>query len=277
MNIHIHGHRLSTSAAAGLCIVAINLLAALLGPVLAPYGEADVIGDVWDAPNGAAWLGLDNLGRDMFSRLMFGARTTICIALLVTLLSFAVGICLGLGAAIRGGWVDTLLSRLVDAIMAVPAFIVCLIVLAVIGTSTPVLVGTIALLDSTKIFRLSRSVGVNVAAMEYTEVARLRGESTWWVTWHEILPNVLPPLLAEFGLRFCFAVLFVASLSFLGLGVQPPDADWGGMVRDNAAAINFGGLAPVIPAMAIAQLTIGVNLVVDWIVDLREDVQEAEA
>ena len=212
------------------------------------------VGDVWAPPSAEYWLGLDNLGRDMFSRLLYGARTTISIALVITCLSFAIGIAMGFSAAVVGGWIDTLLSRLVDTLMAIPTLILALIVLSVLGTSIPVLVGTIAVLDSTRVFRLSRAVGLNIAVMDYVEVARLRGEGLRWIIWREVLPNALPPLIAEFGLRFCFAFLFIASLSFLGLGIQPPYADWGGMVRDNAQAINFGGMAPMIPAIAIAAI-----------------------
>ncbi len=122
----------------------------------------------------------------------------------------------------------------------------------------------IALLSSTGVFRLCRAVALDIASMDYVEAARLRGERLIWLIRREVLPNALPPLVAEFGLRFCLAFLFIAALSFLGLGIQPPYADWGGMVRDNAQAINFGSFAPLIPAFAIAQLTIGVNLLVDW-------------
>jgi peptide/nickel transport system permease protein len=214
-------------------------------------------------------LGLDNLGRDMFSRLLYGARTTITIALITTCLSFTIGCLLGFAAAVSGGWLDMLLSRAVDALMAIPTLIFALLVLSVLGTSIPVLIGTVAVLDSTRVFRLSRAVAMNIAVLEYVEAARLRGEGLGWVMGREILPNALPPLIAEFGLRFCFAFIFIASLSFLGLGIQPPFADWGSMVRDNAQAIVFGGIAPLIPAAAIALLTIGVNLVVDWILSIH--------
>jgi peptide/nickel transport system permease protein len=141
-----------------------------------------------------------------------------------------------------------------------------LIVLSVLGTSIPTLIFTIAILTSTRIFRVSRAVGMGIVVMDYVEIARLRGEGVGWIILREMLPNALPPLLAEFGLRFCYTLLFISSLSFLGLGVQPPDADWGSMVRDNAMAINVAGFAPLIPAAAIALLTVGVNLVVDWFV-----------
>ena len=267
--MQIFGHRLNLSAWIGLAIVVINLLAALLAPVIAPYGQAELVGDVWAPPSAQFWLGLDNLGRDMFSRLLYGARTTISIALLITICSFAIGIITGFAAAILGGWIDTTLSRFVDAMMAIPTLIFGLIILSVLGTSIPVLIGTIAILDSTRVFRLSRAVGLNITVLDYVEVARLRGEGLWWVMRREVLPNALPPLITEFGLRFCFAFLFIAALSFLGLGIQPPLADWGGMVRDNAQAINFGEIAPLIPAAAIGQLTIGVNLVVDWLLSIH--------
>lgn len=257
--------RLPLGATIGLAIVVINLLAAILAPLIAPFGEADLVGNVWAPPSAEFWLGLDNLGRDMFSRLLYGARLTISVALAITMLSFAIGIVTGFLAAIAGGWIDMLLSRAVDAIMAIPVLIFALIILSVMGTSLPVLILTIAVLDSTRVFRLCRAVGRDINVMDFVEVARLRGEGLWWVMRHELLPNALPSLVTEFGLRFCFAFLFIATLSFLGLGIQPPLADWGGMVRDNAQAIGFGGIAPLVPAAAIGVLTIGVNLVVDWI------------
>lgn len=261
--------RLPIGAWIGLAIVILNLLAAILAPAVAPHSESDLVGGVWAPMSASAWLGLDNLGRDMFSRLLFGARTTIGIAFLVTILSFAIGLSAGFAAAVAGGWIDSAISRFVDALMAIPQLIFALIILSVMGTSVPVLICTIAVLDSTRVFRLARAVGLNVAVMDYVEIARLRGEKLWWIMRREILPNVLPPLITEFGLRFCFAFLFIAALSFLGLGIQPPLADWGGMVRDNAQAINFGGVAPLIPAVAIAQLTLGVNLLVDWFLSIH--------
>jgi peptide/nickel transport system permease protein len=195
---------------------------------------------------------------------LYGARNTISIALAVTLLAFVVGIVGGFLAATLGGWADQVLSRVVDVMMAFPTLIFALMVLSVVGTSIPVLIVVIALLDSTRVYRLSRAVAMDIEVMDYVEVARLRGEGLWWVTRHEILPNALPPLIAEFGLRFCFVFLFISALSFLGLGIQPPTADWGGMVRENAGAITFGIFTPLWPAGAIAFLTIGVNLIVDW-------------
>jgi len=252
------------SARVGVAIIALNLFAMAFAPVIAPYSETEVTGDVWLPSSAQHLLGTDQLGRDMFTRIVYGARNTISIALLITLLSFAVGSVSGFLAATLKGWVDQLLGRIVDIIMAFPTLIFALMILSVLGTSVPVLVVVIALLDSTRVFRLSRAVAMDIEVMDYVEVARLRGEGLWWIMRHEILPNALPPLIAEFGMRFCFVFLFISALSFLGLGIQPPTADWGGMVRENAGAITFGILTPLWPAGAIAFLTIGVNLVVDW-------------
>jgi peptide/nickel transport system permease protein len=267
--MRLPGQRGRIGAAIGLAIILVNLLAAGLAPWIAPYGEAELVGDVWAAPSARSWLGLDNLGRDMFSRLVFGARTSIALALATTLLSFAIGVPAGFTAAIARGWIDMLVSRLVDAVMAIPTLIFALVILSVLGSSIPVLIGVMAILNATRVYRLSRALAMNVAVLEYVEAARLRGETLGWIVGREILPNTLPPLVAEFGLRFCFTFLFIASLSFLGLGIQPPYADWGGMVRDNAQAIIFGGIGPLVPAAAIALLSIGVNLVVDWFVSLQ--------
>jgi len=256
--------RVPFAARLGLAIVLLNLLAALAGPWLAPFGETEVVADVWQPASATHWLGTDNLGRDMLSRLLYGAQNTVLLALLITAISFAIGGLLGFSAAVLGGWVDQALGRGIDVIMAFPTLILSLVVLTITGSSVPALVGVVALLDSTRVFRLSRAVARDIAVMDYVEAARLRGERLWWVMRHEVLPNALPPLIAEFGLRFCFASLFISSLSFLGLGLQPPQADWGGMVRDNANAISFGLLVPLYPALALAVLTVGVNLVVDW-------------
>lgn len=253
------------SAILGLTIIAINLIAALFAPWLAPHSETAQVGDIWMLPSHSMPFGTDSLGRDMLSRILFGARTTIAIALAITAISFVVGIITGFTAAIYGRWVDVVLTRIVDTLMSIPVLILALIVLSVLGTSIPVLVGTIALLDATRVFRLARLVAQGIVCLEYVEAARLRGEGLWWIVRKEFLPNAMPPLLAEFGMRFCFTFLFIAGLSFLGLGIQPPWADWGSMVRDNAQAINFGQFAPLYPAAAIALLTIGVNLVVDWL------------
>lgn len=273
--MRLAGRKLSITAQIGLAVIAANLLGALFAPWLAPYGESELVGATWEAPGGEFLLGTDSLGRDMLSRMLYGARTTIGIALACTLLAFFIGMATGFTAAILGGWLDQVLSRIVDALMAIPTLILALLVLSALGTSIPVLIGVIAVLESTRVFRISRAVGMDISVMEYVEVAKLRGEGLGWIVRREVLPNALAPLVTEFGLRFCFAFLLIAALSFLGLGVQPPMADWGSMVRDNAQAMEFGILAPLFPAMAIGLLTISVNLVVDWFLSTQGESLEA--
>ncbi|MCF4167308.1 ABC transporter permease [Zavarzinia compransoris] len=257
--------RIPPTALLGMAVVLGYAVVALFAHWIAPFGESEIVSSQYDPWGGAFLLGTDNIGRDMFSRLIYGARNTIGIALLITALSFSVGGLLGLFAAVRGGWVDMVLSWIVDILMAIPQLIYALLLLTIFGTSIPVLIAVVAVLDSTRVFRLARSVGMNVVVLDFVEAARLRGESLWWIVRREVLPNVLPPLIAEFGVRFCFVFLFISALSFLGIGIQPPLADWGSMVRDNATLITFGDVTPVLPGLAIAILTVAVNFVVDWV------------
>ena len=274
----LFGQKLTLSAAFGITVVAIFILVSILTPWLAPYAESANVGGTWDLPSAKLWLGADQIGRDMLTRMMYGSRMTIGVALAITTLSFFIGIVLGFTSAVVGGWVDIFFTRLVDVMLSIPSLIFALIILGVFGSSIPVLILTIAVLDSTRVFRLARALGMNLSVLEYVEAARLRGEGLWWVIRREILPNAWAPLVSEFGLRFCFNFLFIAGLSFLGLGIQPPYADLGGMVRENAAAINFGMMAPIYPATAIALLTVSVNLVVDWMlsIDARPSGAQAE-
>jgi peptide/nickel transport system permease protein len=263
----------------GAAVIALNLFAVVCAPWVAPYGETQVVGDQWlpgfwsrdSMPEGFYVLfGTDQLGRDLFSRLIFGARNSILIALTTTTLSFSFGTITGFVAATAGGLVDQVLSRIVDILMGFPSLIFALLMLAVLGSSIPVLIGVIALIDATRVFRISRALAIDLEAQDFVEVARLRGEHIGWIMMREILPNAASPLAAEFGLRFCFVFLFVATLSFIGLGIQPPMADWGSMVRENASAISFGILTPLFPATAIASLTVAVNLLVDWFIGNRD-------
>jgi peptide/nickel transport system permease protein len=267
--LRLGGQRLSGPAAVGLAIIALNVLAAILAPAIAPFDQADIVGDAWDEPSAEHWLGLDNLGRDLLSRMLYGARMSIGLALVITCISFAIGVTTGFTAAVMRGAIDMTLSRLVDLLLSMPTLIFAFIILSVLGTELPVLVATIAILDSTRVFRLARALAMNLEALEYVEAAKLRGEGFPWIITREILPNALPPLIAEFGLRFSFAFLFIAALSFLGLGVQPPYADWGSMVRDYRDMINLGQVAPLYPAGAIAALTIGINFMVDWMLSIH--------
>ncbi|MTI44775.1 ABC transporter permease [Roseibium hamelinense] len=252
------------TAAFGMFVIFTYAIAGIFAPVIAPFGEAEVISSAFAPPDANMLLGADQLGRDMFSRIIYGARNTVGLALLATMLAFLMGALGGLLAATKGGWFDQFMGRLADVIMSVPSLIFALLMLSIFGTNLTVIVVVVAVIYSPRVFRLTRAVAGNVVVMDYIEAAKLRGEGTWYLIRKEILPNSTAPLIAEFGLEFCFVFLLIAGLSFLGLGIQPPTADWGSMVRENATLISFGEITPLIPAAAIALLTVAVNFVVDW-------------
>ena len=259
------------SAIFGMAVISIYILIAIFARLLAPHGEAEIFPMSYAPWGGEFLFGTDQLGRDVLSRLIYGAQNTVGIAFVTTMLAFLIGGSLGIAAAINNNsWVDNLLSRSVDVLMAIPSLIFALILLSMFGATTINLILIIAVLDSTLVFRIARAVSLNVVVMDYVEAAKLRGEGLSWIMRREILPNIMPPLVAEFGLRFCFVFLTIAALSFLGVGIQPPTADWGSMVRETAGLIQFAeydltaAMTPMLPAAAIALLTVAVNFVVDW-------------
>ena len=258
------------SAWFSMIVIFIYVFAAIFAPWIAPYGEAEVVGKAYQPSGPEFWLGTDQIGRDLFSRLIYGARNTIGIAFVTTMLSFLIGGTLGVLTALKRGWLDQGISRVVDAFLAIPVLIFALMLLAVFGRSIFNLILILALLDSTRVFRLARATALNVVVMDYVEAAKLRGEGMGWIIFKEVLPNILPPMITEFGLRFCFVFLTIASLSFLGVGIQPPTADWGSMLAENKSLINFPAVGfppirkPFYPAIAIALLTVAINFVVDW-------------
>jgi len=258
----------------GMTVISIILLAGIFAPWIAPYGQTQVVGAPTMDIGGEFLLGTDQLGRDMLTRVIYGARNTVGIAFLTTALAFTLGAVFGLLAAVKGKWIDQLLGRIVDVLMAIPPLIFALLILSITGASVVNMILVIAVLDSTRVFRLTRATAMNVGVLEFVEAAKLRGEGLWWIIRHEILPNITAPLAAEFGLRFCFVFLFISALSFLGLGVQPPTADWGSMVRENSNLIAFGMIAPLIPALCIAVLTVSVNFVVDWFLHQSSGLKE---
>ena len=265
--------RIPLGAWIGLVLTSLFLICAIFAPWLAPFGNGEIVGDVWGPMSSTHLLGTDNLGRDLLSRMIYGARITIFVAVLATALSFCLGSILGFTAAVVGGWFDSLLSRFVDLLMSIPTLIFALVVLSVLPTNMLTLILVMGILDSTRVYRLSRAVAVDINVMDFVEAAKLRGEGKRWIIFREILPNALSPLVSELGLRFIYAVLFLSALSFLGLGVQPPSADWGGMVKENKDGIVFGIPAALIPAGAIAALAISVNLVADWILNRTTDLK----
>lgn len=261
----------------GMTVLAIYLAAALFAPLIAPYGEYQVVSETPFEPWSSQFVfGTDQLGRDLLSRLVFGARNSIGIAFVTTLLAFVIGGSLGITAAALRGIADQVLSRFVDSVMSIPDLIFTLMLLAIFGSSVLNLVLIIAMIDSTRVFRLSRAAALNVVTLEFVEAAHARGEKLPWIVTQEILPNILPVLISEFGMRFCFVFLAIAALSFLGVGLQPPMAEWGSMVRDNAALISSGDITPLIPAAAIALLTVAVNFVADWFLNESSGLSDAE-
>jgi peptide/nickel transport system permease protein len=250
----------------GIVIVLIGLLLAVIGPWIAPNGVGDIIGGVYDQPGGQTLLGTDVLGRDILSRLLYGARLTVGVALAATVLGFLLGMAVGFSAAEIGGRYDDFVTWLIDVFLSFPPILLALIVIASLSSDLWVLIGTIAVIHSSRVARVGRAVAMNIAALEFVEVARARGEKLVSILVREIWPSTIRPLAVEFGLRLTYSILFLSSLSFLGLGIQPPDADWGSMVRENMNAMQNGAfLAVLAPAFAIAILTVGVNLIVDWL------------
>ncbi|MBY8976461.1 ABC transporter permease [Rhodobacteraceae bacterium NNCM2] len=276
------------TAAFGLLVILIYIILAVGAPVLAPYGEAQIFAAINVPPGGdpavggdpAHILGTDQIGRDLLTRLIYGARNTVGIAFITTLLAFLLGSTVGFLAATLGGWVDQLTSRIVDVLMAIPSLIFALLIITIVGQSTINMILVIAVLDSTRVFRLARAVGINIVVMDYIEAAKLRGEKLGYLIFKEILPNATAPLLAEFGLRFCFVFLTIAALSFLGIGIQPPLADWGSMVSELRQFISFAqwdmlsASLPLMAAGAIALLTVAVNFVVDWMLHRSSGLKE---
>jgi peptide/nickel transport system permease protein len=252
------------SAKFGMAVIAFYVFCALFAPIIAPYSESEIVGKAYGPATLQNWFGLDQIGRDTLSRVIYGGRNTIGIALITVLISFFIGGSLGIYAAVTRGWMDQIVSRLVDILMSIPVLIFALMLLTMAGKSVWNLIFILALLDSTRVFRLARNTALSVAVQDFVEAARLRGEKMLWIVFREIVPNILPTMIAEFGLRFSFVFLTIAALSFLGVGIQPPTADWGSMVAESKTLITFGKIQPLIPAAAIALLTVAVNFVVDW-------------
>jgi len=262
--------KLSWTGKLGVAIVAFWVIMAVIGPWVAPFHEADIIADDSYLPPGSVtegegthWVGSDYLERDIWSRILWGARMTVGISFVATLLAYMIGVTAGIAAAVKGGWIDMMLSRANDAILSLPTIMLGLLIVVALGSSIPILIATAAVIYASSVYRIARALGQDIMVMDYVESAQARGERIWWIIFREVLPNAVMPLATDFGLRLVFVVLFISSLSFLGLGIQPPAADWGSMVRQNLEGLQYGSLAPVWPALAIASFTIAINLIVD--------------
>lgn len=256
--------RTSMVLLASAVVLATLTLIALVAPWIMPHDPGEFIsGDAFAPSTRAALLGTDYLGRDILSRLIASAPLTLGMAFGATVLAHIAGDSLGLYAALRGGWVDAVVSRMVDVILSLPKIIVGLVVLAALGPSIAVIIGICAVVYAAGVFRVARALGNDIVRQDYIVVAQARGEGLTWLLFAEILPQVAAPLASDFAIRMSFAVLFISSLSFLGLGVQPPMADWGGLVRENLDGLQAGSFAAIYPAAAIAITSIALNMLVD--------------
>lgn len=255
---------LPLSGRIGLALVMFWIAIAIAGPSLAPYPVgAFVDREVFSGTSGQFWLGSDYLGRDVLSRMLWGSRYTVFLALGAALLAVTAGTSLALLAAVRGGWTDEIISRAMDTLISIPSKIFALVLVAAFGSSLPLLLLIAAFTYVPGNFRISRALAMNLVALDFVQVARARGEGSLHIALREVLPNMIHPLLADLGLRFVFVVLLLSGLSFLGLGVQPPHADLGSLVRENISGLTEGALAIIVPAIAIATLTVGANLLID--------------
>jgi len=256
---------LTPTAIICLSVLSILIVLAIAAPWISPYRPSEILTDEsYQLMSDSMLLGGDYLGRDMLSRLIYGLRITLGVTFVVTILAFFIGCLLGFLAAVLGGVFDTVLSRIVDALIALPAIMIALIVISSLGSSLPVLIVTLALIDSTRVFRVARALAMNIVVSDFVEAARVRGEGLKWIMWREILPNTAGTLAAEFGIRFTYTILFISALGFLGLGMQPPHADLGQLIRENMQGLLFGSFAPLYPALIISLITITINIFVDW-------------
>lgn len=258
------GYRVNLTALLAGLVILFWAVVAVSGPAIAPYPPGEIADfDYFGPISSNFWMGSDYFGRDVFSRILLGARYTLGISLAAVCLACGVGVALGMTAAVTEGWLDTVLSRFLDALSSIPSKLFGLVVVAGVGSSVPVLILVLAVIYTPGAFRFARALAVNINTMDYVTVARARGERTGYLIAQEILPNIVGPVLTDFGLRFVYIVLLLSGLSFLGLGVQPPQADWGSLVRENIGGLSFGAPAVIFPCLAIATLTISVNLLID--------------
>lgn len=258
------GYRINAVGVFGFLVIFLWAMVAIFAPYLIPHPVGEIVDlDYFGPMTSDLWLGSDYLGRDVFSRILMGARFTVGISLAAVTIACTCGVVLGMCAAVIGGWFDAVLSRFLDAVNSIPSKLFGLVVVAAVGSSIPVLIITLSVIYTPGAYRFARALAVNVNTMDFVTVARVRGESLLYLIGSEILPNIVRPVLADLGVRFVFIVLLLSGLSFLGLGLQPPNADWGALVRENIGGLPFAAPAVIFPSLAIASLTISVNLLID--------------
>jgi peptide/nickel transport system permease protein len=260
----------SLSLRIGMVLVGLNVLVALAAPLLAP--DSPVTPNalaVIQPPSGAHWLGTDSLGRDVLSRVLYGGRYAMLVSLAATVLAVGIGAVLGCLAAYRRGWFDEILMRLLDSVLAIPAILALLVVIAVLGAGAPVIVLAATVVYCPAVIRVVRAAALNVVGLDYVTAARARGERFWSIAARELWPNILDVVMVEFAMRASWVLLLVSSLSFLGFGANPPTPDWGLMVSENRTLLTVAPMATLGPIIALASLIVGLNLTADGFAKAR--------
>jgi peptide/nickel transport system permease protein len=261
----------------GLAIVAVLVLVALAGPLVAPHSPTEFVAIPNSPPSGDAIFGADALGRDVLSRFLHGGRTVLWLSAAATLLGIVVGVVVGLVAAYARNWLDDVLMRGNDVLLAFPQIIFVLLAVSAIGPKLWLIVLTVGLTHAPRVARVIRGAALEVVERDFVKSAEVVGEKRWRIVFAEVLPNVTSPLLVELGLRMTYSIGLVAGISFLGFGLQPPAADWGLMINENRLAITVQAWSVLLPVIAIGLLTIGTNLITDGLsrtlagIDRRSD------
>ena len=261
----------------GTFLVLFWVMVAILAPLLAPFDPNSIIQPfakpgIAAAKGGTFWLGTDHIGRDILSRIIWGSRTVLIYAPLATLSAYTLGILMGLAAGYRGGWVDDILSRIADIILSFPVLVLYIIIIATIGASGINIIIAITFASSPGIMRIVRGLVLDLRNRDYVAAAQTRGESDWKVMLVEILPNARGPLIVDACLRLGYVIITIGVLGFLGLGLPPPDPDWGGMVNETRQMAMAFPHMTLFPCVAISSLILGFNLLADGLreISLRD-------
>jgi len=248
----------------GLVIILFWVVIAVIGPAIAPFGINEIDrGQVWKAASSKHLMGTDNLGRDIFSRVLVGARLMVTLPTVSVACAAVVGTTIGLLSGYRGGWVDEIIMRLMDVVYAFPLLMLYIMIIVAVGASAGNVVLAITIASSPAIARLARGLALDLRNREFVAAAKMRGEPTRYILFREILPNMFEPILVDALVRIGYASFFVSALGFLGLGVPEPHPDWGRMVANARSALIITPTAPLFPAFAIASLVIAFNLLAD--------------
>jgi peptide/nickel transport system permease protein len=254
-----------TRTRVGLAIVGLLLAIALFGPLVAPHSPTEFVAVPNSGPSAKALFGADALGRDVFSRWLHGGLTVIWLSLAATLVGIIGGTVVGLVAAYARNWLDDALMRANDVLLSFPQIIFVLLAVSAIGPKLWLIVLTVGFTHAPRVARVMRGAGQEVVERDFIKAAEVVGEKRWRIVFGELLPNVTSPLLVELGLRMTYSIGLVAGVSFLGFGLQPPNADWGLMIYENRLSISIQPWAVFLPVLAIGLLTVGTNLITDGV------------